>query len=326
MRFEGNTLWLSQKEMAELYQVTKQNISYHIRTIFKENELVEGAVVKQYLTTAEDGKRYRTALYNLDAILAVGYRVRSNVGTRFRQWATERLHEYLIKGFVLDDVRLKEGVPQGIDYFDELLARIRDIRSSEKVFYRKLRDIFKDLSADYPIHGQDELRRFFQKIQNKVHWAAAGATAAEIVATRADADKPDMGLTNWSGTRIRKLDVCVAKNYLTEPELETLNRVVTMFLEQAEFRASRRQLIHMSDWETWLDEFLRFSELPVLDHAGRIRAQDAQRHAELEYSRYDAKRRTLEDAAKDQEAEQAWESGAALDIAAREIEHHAKKR
>jgi len=293
LRSAEGTVWLSQKEMAHLYQLSIPGIAQHLRGIFESGELEPASVIKEHLITATDRKNYRIKLYRLEAILAVGYRVRSHRGIQFRQWATEHLREFLVKGFVLDDARLKEGYPQGAEYFEELLARIRDIRSAEKVFYRKLRDIFA-LSADYVNQNREALHLFFQTVQNKLHWAASGKTAAEIVQGRADASKPDMGLTNWPGNRVRKADVVVAKSYLDAEELETLNRIVTMFLDQAEFRARRRQVVYMADWETWLDRFLRDQELPVLTHAGKVRSDVAMAHAESQYALFHARRLAVE--------------------------------
>ena len=295
LRLEGGTVWLSQKEMAHLYQVSVPAIVQHLRGIFESGELEADSVIKDYLITASDRKNYKTKLYRLEAILAVGYRVRSHRGVQFRQWATDHLSEFLAKGFLLDDARLKEGYPQGAEYFEELLARIRDIRSAEKVFYRKLRDIFT-LSTDYTSQSREALHLFFQTIQNKLHWAAAGKTAAEIVLNRADAAKANMGLTNWSGDRIRKADVTVAKSYLDVEELDTLNRIVTMFLDQAEFRARRRQVVYMADWEIWLDKFLDDQELPLLTHAGKVRSDDARAYAESQYELFHAQRLALETA------------------------------
>jgi hypothetical protein len=293
LRLEEGTVWLSQKEMAALYQVSVSAVVQHLHAIFESGELEPDSVIKQNLITATDRKNYQIKLYRLEVVLAVGYRVRSHRGVQFRQWATEHLREFLEKGFLLDDARLKTGYPQGAEYFDELLARIRDIRSAEKVFYRKLRDLFA-LSADYTRQNQDALQLFFQTIQNKLHWAAAGKTAAEIVQSRADASKPNMGLTNWPGSRIRKADVGIAKSYLDAEELDTLNRIVTMFLDQAEFRARRRQVVYMADWESWLDKFLADEELPVLAHAGHIRADAAKLYAENQYEMFHARRLALE--------------------------------
>jgi len=238
VRLEGKTVWLSQIALANLFETTKQNISLHIRNIFEESELEEDSVVKKYLTTAADGKRYSVKYYNLDMILAVGYRVRSPRGVQFRQWATERLREYLVKGFTLDDERLK-GRDQLTDYFDELLARIREIRASEARIYQRIREIFA-LASDYR-EGESESQVFFAAMQNKMHYAATGMTAAEIIRKRADSDKANMGLTSWSGSRMLKRDVATAKNYLDAREIDTLNRIVAMFLDQAEFRVQRRQ-------------------------------------------------------------------------------------
>jgi hypothetical protein len=293
LRLKEGTVWLSQKEMAALYQISVSAIAQHLRAIFESGELEPDSVIKQNLITATDRKNYQIKLYRLEVVLAVGYRVRSHRGVQFRQWATEHLREFLEKGFLLDDARLKTGYPQGAEYFDELLARIRDIRSAEKVFYRKLRDLFA-ISADYARQNQEALQLFFQTIQNKLHWAAAGKTAAEIVQSRADASKPNMGLTNWPGSRIRKADVGIAKSYLNEEELDTLNRIVTMFLDQAEFRARRRQVVYMADWEIWLDKFLADEELPVLAHAGHIRSDEAKFHAESQYELFHARRLALE--------------------------------
>lgn len=295
LKLEDGTVWLSQKEMARLYQVSIPAIAQHLRGIFESGELAADSVIKEYLITATDRKNYKTKLYRLEAVLAVGYRVRSHRGVQFRQWATEHLSEFLAKGFLLDDARLKEGYPEGAEYFEELLSRIRDIRSAEKVFYRKLRDIFA-LSTDYTNQSREALHLFFQTIQNKLHWAAAGKTAAEIVQNRADASKANMGLTNWPGNRIRKADVTVAKSYLDVEELDTLNRIVTMFLDQAEFRARRRQVVYMADWETWLNKFLDDQELAVLSHSGRVRSDAAKAHAESQYELYHAKRLALESA------------------------------
>ena len=293
LRQESGGFWLSQKEMAQLYQISVPAIAQHLKSIFASNELEEKTVIKQYLITASDGKNYKTKRYRLEAVLAVGYRVRSHRGVQFRQWATEHLGEYLEKGFVLDDARLKEGYPDGAEYFDQLLARIRDIRSTEKVFYRKLRDIFT-LSTDYTEQSSKRLQQFFQTVQNKLHFAAAGHTAAEIVHSRANAAQPNMGLTNWPGSRIRKADVGVAKSYLQADELDILNRIVTMFLDQAEFRTLRQQVIYMADWEAWLGTFLQNQELPVLQGAGQVRAQTAKTQAEQEYALYHARNLALE--------------------------------
>ncbi len=288
VRLENETVWLTQAQMVDLFQSTKQNISLHIRNIFSENELQEGSVVKSYLTTAADGKKYRTSFYNLDVIIAVGYRVRSHRGTQFRRWATERLREYLVKGFVMDDERLKEGRNLGADYFDELIERIRDIRASEKRFYRKITDIYA-LSVDYDPQAPFT-HEFFSSVQNKLHWAIHGHTAAELIAERADADKLNMGLTSWKGAKVRRTDVATAKNYLTEDEVRALNRIVTMYLDYAEDQAELQQPMHMADWRSKLDVFLRFNGREVLSSLGAVTAEIAQRLAEGEYEKFSSRR------------------------------------
>ena len=268
VRLEYETVWLSQQLMADLFQNTKQNISLHLKNVFADGELSEERVVKEYLTTAADGKNYRTKFYNLEVIIAVGYRVKSHRGTQFRKWATERLNEYLVKGFTLDDERLKEGKNIGSDYFDELLERIRDIRSSEKRFYQKIRDIYK-LAADYDPNAEETLE-FFRIVQNKLHFAISGKTAAEIISERADASKPNMGLTSWKGVKVRKGDVTIAKNYLNHNEMEQLNRIVEMYLNYAEDQAKHRRQVFMRDWRKKLDAFLQFNERDILTNAGKV--------------------------------------------------------
>ena len=288
VRLEEGTVWLTQAHIAELYQTTIPNISIHIRNILKELELDQNSVVKEYLTTASDGKKYQIKFYNLDMILAIGYRVRSHRGTQFRRWATERLREYLIKGFVMDDERLKEGRSIGADYFDELLERIRDIRASEKRFYQKIKDIYK-LAIDYDPHTEATIE-FFKIVQNKLHWAITGHTAAELIAERANAEKPTMGLTVWKGAKVRRGDVTVAKNYLNEPEIRQLNRIITMYLDYAETQAERRQPVHMSEWREKLDAFLQFNEQDILNDAGHISMEVAQRLALEEYDKFSTRR------------------------------------
>jgi len=288
VRLENETVWLTQAAMAELYQTTKQNISLHLNNIISEGELDEESVVKVYLTTAVDGKKYRTKHYNLEAVIAVGYRVRSHRGVQFRRWATEQLKEYLVKGFVMDDERLKEGRGFGADYFDEILERIRDIRASEKRFYKKICDIFA-LSVDYDARAEIT-QEFFATVQNKLHYAIHGRTAAELIAERADANKPNMGLTSWKGAKVRKSDVTVAKNYLLHVELANLNRIVTMYLDYAEDRAERHRPMYMRDWKEKLDAFLRFNERDVLDNPGTVSAEVARELAETEYEKYRLKR------------------------------------
>ncbi len=291
-----NTVWLSQRLMAELYDTTVANINIHLRNIFEEGELGQDSVIKEYLITAQDGKNYRTKCYSLDAILAVGYRVRSPRGTQFRRWATETLREFLIKGFVLDDERLKSAETTfGQDYFDELLQRIRDIRASERRFYQKITDIYAtsvDYDANAPI-----AREFFAVVQNKLEWAITGMTAAEIIEARADAGQPNMGLTTWKNApqgKIRKADVTVAKNYLSEQEISDLNRIVTMYLDYAEDQARRHQTMTMSGWAAKLDAFLEFNDRGVLTHAGKIQKKVADALALEHFERFDAERRRLE--------------------------------
>lgn len=283
VRFEGETVWLTQQHMAELFQTTKQNVSLHIQNVFSEGELREISVIKESLTTAADGKKYETKFYNLDVIISVGYRVKSPRGTQFRMWATQHLREYIVKGFVLDDERLKNP-DQPFDYFEELTRRIQDIRTSERRFYQKITDIYAT-SIDYD-PTQEISILFFKTVQNKVHWAITGRTAAEIVHGRADAAKPNMGLTNWRGATIRKQDTAIAKNYLTEPELAALNNLVEQYLVFAEGQAMRRVPMHMADWVKKLDGFLTLNDRRILTHAGRISHEMALSKAEAEYDLY----------------------------------------
>lgn len=298
---DGNA-WLSLNQLATLFQRDKSVISRHLKNIFEEGELNPKAAVACYATTAADGKTYQVDHYSLDVIIAVGYRVRSLRGTQFRIWATGRLREYIVKGFTLDDARLKQAGGGG--YFDELLERIRDIRSSERVFWRKVLDIYAT-SVDYDPRAEMS-EKFFATIQNKMHWAIHGRTAAEIVHERADAAKPNMGLTSWPGSKIRRADVTVAKNYLTPEELEGLNRIVSAYLEFAELQALRRRPMHMADWIAKLDEFLRISDREILTHAGKISHEVATAKAEAEFEEFRARRlaeptrvdKDFEDAAK----------------------------
>ena len=290
LRVDGETVWLTQLEIAELFQTTKQNVSLHAKNIFKDGELAEDSVVKDSLTTAADGKRYRTQLYNLDLVLSIGYRVRSPRGLQFRQWASAHLKEYLVKGFVMDDERIK--TPGGWDYFDELLARIREIRASEKRFYQKIRDLFA-LSADYRSDDGDA-QMFFAEVQNKLLYAVTRQTAAEIVVARANPDSPNMALTNWSGARVRKQDVIIAKNYLAADEIDTLNRLVVIFLEQAELRARERRQLTLGYWRQNVDRLLEFNERPVLGGAGSITSEEMKRIANERYEMFDQQRRTNE--------------------------------
>ena len=291
-RMQDETVWLTQKQMAELFQKDVRTVNEHIKNIFAEGELDQAAVIRNFRITATDGKTYDTSHYNLDVIISVGYRVKSHRGTQFRQWATQLLREYIIKGFAMDDERLKNPPGRGQkDYFDEQLERIRDIRSSERRFYQKVLDIYAT-SADYTPNTEMS-QQFFATVQNKMHWACHGHTAAEVVYQRADAAKPLMGLISTRpGGIMRKEDVSIAKNYLTEDELHALNRIVSAYIDFAELQALRRKTMTMLDWITKLDDFLKLSEHELLDHAGTIPAETAKAKAELEYERY----RTLIDA------------------------------
>jgi hypothetical protein len=283
VQLTDHTVWLTQAAMVELFQTTKQNISLHIKKIFEEGELMENSVVKYSLTTAADGKNYSTKYYNLDVIISVGYRVKSLRGTQFRMWATERLREYLIKGFTMNDELLK----QGSGYFDELLDRIRDIRSSEKVFYRKVLEIYAT-SVDYDPRAS-VTQHFFQTVQNKLHWAAHRHTAAEVIFQRANSASPFMGLKAFKGKKPTKQEIGVAKNYLSEEELAILNRLVSAYLDIAEINAMQRKPMHMKDWIAVLDGFIKMSMQDVLTHAGTISAEIAQQKALVEYESYKSK-------------------------------------
>ncbi len=299
VRLEGPTVWLTQRLIAELFQVSVKTANEHLVNIYDEGELDPAATIRKFRIVQTEGKRQVSRLvdhYNLDAILAVGYRVRSAVGTAFRQWATARLSELLVKGFTLDDERIKAGKTLGDEYFDELLARIRDIRSSERMFYQKITDIYAT-SIDYDNHSPIT-KVFYATVQNKLHWAIHGHTAAEIVRLRADATQPHMGLTTWKNAPagpIRKTDVTVAKNYLTQSELDELNRVVSMYLDFAEDQARRRKTMHMADWAKRLDAFLQFNERNILTHAGKVSHLLAEQHAHAEFERFDAERLRLAD-------------------------------
>ena len=305
VRLEGETVWLSQLAMTELFQTTKQNISLHLKNIFTEGELSESSVVKEYLTTAADGKAYKTKLYRLEAIIAVGYRVKSHHGTQFRQWATERLSEYIVKGFTIDDDRLSE--PGGVDYFDELLERIRAIRASEKRFYQKVRDIYLT-SADYDPKNP-MTQEFYAIVQNKMLYAATGKTAAELIHSRADATHPNMGLTTWKGARrgrvLTKTDVGVAKNYLNKEEISTLELLVGQYLDFAELQAKRRKVMYMRDWIAKLDSFLSLNEQDILKNAGTISAELAHDLAKTEYAKFETTRRRIEADQADEEIKNA---------------------
>ncbi|EKT56108.1 virulence RhuM family protein [Providencia burhodogranariea] len=296
-RFESDTLWLSQTMICELYGKAKATISEHISNIFTEGELVEDSVVRFYRTTADDGKQYNVKYFNLSMILSIGYRVRSVRGTQFRQWATQTLEQYLIKGFVMDDERLKNPpIGQSVvpDYFDEMLERIRDIRASERRVYLRVKEIFT-MAADYEPSNK-ETTRFFQSIQNKLHFACTGMTAAELIASRADASQPDMVLTSYKSGEVRKTDVTVAKNYLRENELKELNRIVNMWLDFAEDQALRRKQVFLQDWDTKLDQFLSFNDRNVLQGAGGISKKAADEKAKEIFDTYAKKRRQLKEA------------------------------
>lgn len=290
VRLENETAWLTQKLMAELFQTTSQNITIHLKNIFEEGELDEQSTCKEFLQVQKEGNRNVERMqkfYNLDAIISVGYRIKSHVATKFRQWATQRLTEYIVKGFVLDDERLKNpDLP--FDYFDELLRRIQDIRTSEKRFYQKITDIYAT-SVDYD-PTQEYSITFFKTVQNKMHWAITGHTAAEIIAERADSTKSNMGLTNWRGTKVRKEDVSIAKNYLNENELAALNNLVEQYLIFAEGQAMRRIPMYMKDWIEKLHGFLKLNDRTILTGAGKISHELATAKAEKEYNLYNTKR------------------------------------
>ena len=280
--FDNDTVWLSLDQIADLFQRNKSTISRHIKNIFLEGELSRNSVVANFATTGSDGKRYHVDFYNLDVIISVGYRVKSLRGTQFRIWATNILKEYMIKGFALDDERLKNL--GGGNYFDELRARIRDIRSSEKVFWRKVLEIYAT-SIDYNPKAESSVQ-FFKQVQNKMHWAAHKHTAAEVIYQRADADKDNMGLTTWSGKRIKLSDVEVAKNYLDEKELDALNKIVTAYLDIAEVHALNQEPMYMKDWLETIDDYLRMTRRDILTTKGKVTHQQALEKAHLEYEKY----------------------------------------
>lgn len=316
-RIAQESLWLSQVLIADLFQIKVPTVHEHLQNLYAEGELRPEATIRKFLIVRTEGGRQVSRPidhYNLDAILAVGYRVRSARGTQFRRWATERLAEYLVKGFTLDDERLKNPPVPGAgfaDYFDELLERIRDIRASEKRMYLRVREIFA-LAADYQPDQQRTLE-FFSHIQNKLHFAATGRTAAELIHLRADASRPNMGLTSFKGAAVRKADVTVAKNYLAEQEIKELNRIVVMWLDFAEDQALRRKQVFLKDWETKLDEFLKFNDRKVLTNAGQISKDRADAKAQAEYEAFAAQRRSL------LEAEGQAASSQALEAAAKDL-------
>lgn len=283
VKIEDETVWLTQDQMAELFEKGRTTITEHIQNVFKEGELNEKAVCREFRRTGPDGKEYTVKHYNLDVIISVGYRVKSLRGTQFRIWATQRLREYIIKGFTLDDERLKQGGGRS-RYFEELLQRVRDIRSSERNFYQKVTDIYAT-SIDY--RSDDQLTKiFFATVQNKMHYAVHGHTAAEIIEKRADSRKPLMGMTNFKGNYITVQDVTIAKNYLTEPELRQLNLIVSLYLDFAELQAANGRLMKMKDWIDKLDEFLKLSERQLLRHAGNVSAEQAEQKAHQEFEKY----------------------------------------
>ena len=283
----GDTVWLTADQMAELFQRNKSTISRHIKNVFEEGELQADSVVAFFATTATDNKKYQVAFYNLDMIISIGYRVKSHRGVQFRIWATNVLREYIVKGFALNDELLKRA--GGGNYFDELLARIRDIRSSEKVFYRKVLAIYA-LSIDYEPRAE-ATQLFFKTVQNKMHFSAHGHTAAEVIYERADAEKDFMGLTSWTGAMPKRTDAEVAKNYLSADEMDTLNRIVNLYLDFAELQAKSHQPMYMKDWIQKLDDFLKLSGKELLTHAGRISAEIARQKADMEYDKF--KERTM---------------------------------
>lgn len=308
VRLHDGTVWLNQRLLAELYQVSVPTINEHISTIYSDHEESPEATIRKFLIVQTEGSRQVERLvefYSLDMILAIGYRVRSHRGVQFRRWATERLREFIVKGFVLDDQRLKEEPPLGSDYFDELLERIRDIRASEKRFYQKVRDIYT-LSIDYDSQAEGT-QAFFKMVQNKLHWAVTGQTAAEIITERADATKPNMGLTVWKGARVRQSDVLVAKNYLLADEIGQLNRLVTMWLDYAEDQTSRRRPIYMKDWREKLDAFLQFNQRAILEHSGKISMEEAKRLALEQYQAFSQRRIEECDAQAEKEYEEELE-------------------
>lgn len=323
-RFVEDSLWLTQALMAELFQVKVPTINEHLKTLYADSEIQPEATIRKFLIVRQEGARRVSRNidhYNLDAILAVGYRVRSTRGTQFRRWATERLREYLVKGFTLDDERLKNPPVAGSgvsDRFDELLERIRDIRASERRMYLRVREIFA-MAADYsPL--LPETSQFFRFIQNKLHFAVTGKTAAELISERADSSRPNMGLTTWKSGSVQKADVTVAKNYLHKPEISELNRIVTMWLDFAEDQARRRKEVFLKDWAEKLDAFLTFNERNVLDGAGRVSKKQADSHAESQYEQFAAQRRAL------LEAEGAVANVRALEDAAKALPKPGRKK
>lgn len=319
VRLLDETIWLSQVQIAELFDKARNTITEHITNVFDEGELDKDSVSRIFRHTAEDGKKYEVLFYNLDVIISVGYRVKSHRGTQFRKWATERLREYLVKGFVMDDDRLKEGKNFGADYFDELLERIRDIRASEKRLYQKIKEIYA-LSADYE-ENMEETKKFFQTVQNKLHFAISNKTAAEIIKDRADATKPNMGLTSWKGKKVRSVDVIIAKSYLNEEEMHQLNLIVTMYLDFAELQASNKKPIYMKEWVEKLNGFLKFNEREILTNAGKIQMEVAKKLALGEYEKFRQARIKAEDELAEIEAEQELKQ---IEITSKKLKNKAK--
>jgi hypothetical protein len=323
LRLADGSVWLTQAEIAALFESSKQNVSYHIKEVLSDGELPEQATVKDYLTVQSEGERRvkrSIKLYNLKMILAVGYRVRSPRGAQFRRWATETLNDYLVKGFVMNDERLKE--PGGWDYFDELLERIRDIRASEKRFYQKVRELFADTSADYDAKS-DTAKSFFATIQNKLLYAVTGSTAAELIVARADPERPNMALTGWKGKRVRKGDVTISKNYLTAGEISELNLLTTAFLDFAELRARSRQQTTMGEWVAQTDRFVAFNERGLLQGAGRVSHADMERLTHQRYDAFEASRKAAESADAEREA---LDDLSKLETEARRLKPPDKKR
>jgi hypothetical protein len=286
--FHDETVWLTQKRMAELFAVDVRTVSEHLRNIFKSGELNRNSAIRKFRNTASDRKAYETQFYNLDAIISVGYRVNSGKATRFRIWATRLLRNYIIKGYAIDDERLKNGYHFGKDYFDELLEKIREIRASERRFYQKITDLYAEASVDYD-KDSEITQKFYKTVQNKMHWAITGRTAAELIAERVDSSKPKMGLTTWENApkgKILKPDVSIAKNYLCKKEISELNRIVSMYLDYAENQAKKQHTMTMKDWVEKLDAFLKFNEYEILDNPGKISHEIARELAEKEYEKY----------------------------------------
>ena len=291
VRLENETVWMTQKAIAELYQKGVNTINEHIKNIYTEGELDESSTIRKNRIVQDEGNRMverEVSFYNLEMIIAIGYRVRSHRGTQFRRWATERLNEYLVKGFTMNDERLKGMKNLGEDYFDELLERIRDIRASEKRLYKKITDIYA-LSVDYD-PKTEMAKQFFSTVQNKLHFAIHGHTAAELIAERVDSSKDNMGLTTWKGNKVRKADISIAKNYLNEKEMKSLNRIVTMYLDYAEDQAERKKPMYMKDWEKKLNAFLEFNDRDILNNAGKISKKVAEQLATEEYEKFNQKR------------------------------------